>query len=141
MVLILYGMIKIEVGNKYTLKRSFSIEDVKSFAKISNDYNPIHLEEDYASKSIFKKRIVHGTLLIGVIGSILGTKLPGMGTIYLGHVIKFIKPVFIDDEILFEVEVISKREDKPIYTLSTICKNCKDEQVIKGEAVVLFDNH
>lgn len=127
-----------KVGDKASVSRKFSREDVLSFSGFSGDSNPIHFDEDYASKSIFKKCIVQGPMVSSLIGGILGSELPGNGTIYLSQFAKFLKPVYIDDEVTATVEVISVRKDKPIVTLRTWVSNSKDECVLDGEAVILF---
>ena len=127
----------IKVGDSASITKSFSDEDVRKFAEISGDKNPVHLDDEYAAQTQFKKRLVHGMLTAGLISAVLGTDLPGEGSIYLSQSINFQAPVFIGDTITATVTVIKIREGKPIITLETICKNQDDLVVIKGEAVLL----
>ncbi len=127
----------IKVGDSASLTKSFSDEDVRKFAEISGDKNPVHLDDEYAAQTQFKKRLVHGMLAASLISAILGTELPGEGSIYLGQSIKFRAPVYIGDTVTATVTVIKVREDKPIITLETVCKNQDDVVVIEGEAVLL----
>ena len=127
----------IKVGYSASITKSFSDEDVRKFAEISGDKNPVHLDDEYAAQTQFKKRLVHGMLTAGLISAVLGTELPGEGSIYLSQSINFQAPVFIGDTITATVTVIKIREGKPIITLETICKNQDDLVVIKGEAVLL----
>ncbi|MBT3187768.1 MAG: MaoC family dehydratase [Anaerolineae bacterium] len=127
----------IKVGDSASITKSFSDEDVRKFAEISGDKNPVHLDDEYAAQTQFKKRLVHGMLTAGLISAVLGTELPGEGSIYLSQSINFQAPVFIGDTITATVTVIKIREGKPIITLETICKNQDDLVVIKGEAVLL----
>ena len=127
----------IKVGDSASLTKSFSDADVRSFAEISGDKNPVHLDDDYAAQTQFKKRLVHGMLAAGLISAVLGTELPGEGCIYLSQSINFRAPVFIGDTVTATVTVIKVREDKPIVTLETVCKNQDDVVVIEGEAVLL----
>ena len=130
----------IKLGMTESIEKVFSEEDVESFAKLVNDYNPVHLDQDYASRTVFKSRIVHGILVVGLISAVIGTKLPGEGSIYLGQNLKFVKPVFIGDLIKAFIKVVGLREDKMIVTLETICVNSNNEPVIEGEAIVkLFE--
>ncbi|HIE24444.1 MAG TPA: MaoC family dehydratase [Anaerolineales bacterium] len=127
----------IKIGDSASIRKSFSDADVRKFAKISSDKNPIHLDEAYAEKTPFKRRLVHGMLTAGLISAVLGTELPGEGSIYLSQSLKFCAPVFIGDKITATVTVIKVREDKPIITLETVCKNQDEKVVLEGEAVLL----
>ncbi len=126
----------LQVGDSARLTRRFSELDVRNFADLSEDRNPLHLDEAYARTTVFGRRIVHGVLVSSMFSALLATTLPGRGTIYLKQSLSFQKPVYLDEEIIASVEVISIREDKPIVTLRTLCKNDKGEIVIDGEAVV-----
>ena len=127
----------LKIGDTASLTKTFTDEDVRAFAAISGDKNPVHLDEDYAAQTQFKKRIVHGMLTAGLISAILGTKLPGEGSIYLGQTINFRAPVFLDDTITATVTIIKLHERKPIVTLETVCRNQDDVVVLDGEAVLL----
>lgn len=127
----------LNIGDTASLSKTFTDEDVRAFAAISGDQNPVHLDEEYAAKTQFKKRIAHGMLTAGLISAILGTQLPGEGTIYLGQTINFKAPVYLDDTITATVTVVKMHERKPIVTLETVCKNQDDLVVLDGEAVVL----
>lgn len=119
------------VSKKFIIKE----EDVINFAKVSKDYNPIHLNEDYAKSSIFKKRIVHGMLLGGYISSIIANDYPGEGSIYLQQNLSFKNPCFINDEVEVIVELIERKENK--YRLSTIVKREDSVILIEGEAIII----
>ena len=127
----------IKVGDSASISKSFSDADVRSFAEISGDKNPVHLDDEYAAQTQFKKRLVHGMLAAGLISAVLGTELPGEGCIYLTQNINFRAPVFLGDTVTATVTVSKVREDKPIITLETVCKNQDDVVVIEGEAVLL----
>lgn len=125
------------VGDKASRTRTITDDDIKLFAQVSGDDNPVHLDEDYAADTQFGKRIAHGMLTVGMISAILGNDLPGHGTIYLGQEVKFRAPVFIGDTVTATVECIKYREDKRIATFSTTVTNQDGTTVIKGEAVVI----
>ena len=127
----------IKIGDSASLRKTFNDADVRNFAEIAGDTNPVHLDDEYAAQTQFKKRLVHGMLTAGLISAVLGTELPGEGSIYLSQSINFRAPVFIDDTITATVRVIKVHEDKPIITLETVCKNQDDVVVIEGEAVLL----
>ncbi|MBT3337347.1 MAG: MaoC family dehydratase [Anaerolineae bacterium] len=127
----------IKIGDNASMTKTFTDEDVRKFAAISGDSNPVHLDEDYAAQTQFKKRIAHGMLTAGLISAVLGTILPGEGSIYLGQTINFRAPVYLDDTITATVTIIKLHEKKPIVTLETVCKNQNDVVVLDGEAVLL----
>lgn len=126
----------LKVGDKVFLSKAFTEEEVIQFANISADKNPLHLDKDFGAASIFGQRIVHGMLVASLFSGLIGMKLPGPGSIYLGQSLNFKAPVAIDEEVTASVEVIHIREDKPIVTLRTVCINSEDVIVIEGEAVV-----
>lgn len=127
----------LKLGMKESISKVITEKNVNIFAEISSDTNPIHLDEEYASKTIFKKRIAHGILTTGLISAVLGTKLPGEGAIYLSQEIKFLAPVYLDDMITATVEVTELNEVKRKVTVSTICTNQEGKEVITGQAILL----
>lgn len=129
-------MSKFQVGQKASLEKVFTDEDVRTFAKISLDTNPVHLNEEYAQNTIFKGRIIHGFLSGSLISAIIGTILPGEGTIYLNQTMNFRKPVRVGEKIKATVEIVGIKEEKNILTLNTYCENDRGEMVIEGSAVV-----
>ncbi|MDO5714725.1 MAG: MaoC family dehydratase [Tissierellia bacterium] len=127
----------IKIGDTAEISKVVTDEDIRKFAEVSLDENPIHLNEEFAKNSMFKQRIAHGMLSAGLISAVIGTKLPGVNTIYMGQDLKFVAPVFIGDEVTAVVEVVDKRDDKHIVTLKTTVKNQDGKEVITGQAVVL----
>lgn len=125
-----------KVGDKVSVIKTFTQEDVQRFSELSLDANPIHLEPAYAEGTVFGRRIVHGMLVASLFSGLLGNELPGEGSIYLGQTLRFTAPVYPGDAITASVEVTHIREDKPIVTLSTICTNSEGTVVIEGEAVI-----
>lgn len=126
------------VGSRSSITRKFTRQDVLKFSGFSGDTNPIHFDEKYAATSIFGRCIVQGPMVSSLIGGILGSTLPGNGTIYLSQTSRFLKPVYVDDTITANVEVTKIRQDKPVITLRTWVVNEKDECVLEGEAVILL---
>ena len=127
-----------EIGQKVSIEKIFNEEEVLNFSKMSMDDNPIHFDKDYAQNSRFKQRIVQGPFVTSLIGGLLGSKLPGPGTIYINQNTKFLKPVFIGDKVTASIEIREIREDKPVIKLRTWVEKESGELVIDGEAVVLF---
>jgi acyl dehydratase len=126
---------------KTKVEKDFNItkEIVIAFSEISQDFNPIHLDENYASNTKFGKTIAHGMLCSSFFSGLIATELPGPGSIYLGQNLKFLFPVYIGDRLKVVIEVIDVRKDKPIFTLST--KGYVNEKiVIDGQAIVLKEN-
>lgn len=129
----------LKVGDKASQSKVFSEQEVLDFSTLTGDKNPIHFDKEYASKSRFAQRIVQGPMVISLVGGILGTQLPGPGTIYISQETSFKKPVFIDEKLCAWVEVIKIREDKPIVTLRTWVENGQGEVVVDGTAVILYN--
>jgi len=125
-----------KVGDGAELTKAFSEAEVQMFAAISMDRNPLHLDEEFAAKSVFGARVVHGVCVANLFSGILGGSLPGPGTIYLAQSLSFKGPVYIGEKVTARVEITGIREDKPIVTLSTRCTNEKGDLVVDGEAVV-----
>jgi acyl dehydratase len=109
-----------------------------SFAAVSGDYNPMHMDEGYSSRSIFRRRVAHGMLPGAYIGAILGTMLPGPGTVYLSQTLVFKAPVFINDTVTVRVEITGKDETSGKVYLRTTARGRGGIQVLDGEAVILF---
>ncbi|MFO8110411.1 MAG: MaoC family dehydratase [Thermoplasmata archaeon] len=129
----------LEIGDVGTYRRTVTDADLRLFAGATGDTNPYHFDDTYAANGRFKKRIAHGMLVTGYISTVLGTVLPGVGTIYMEQNLKFKKPVYIGDTITAVAEVLDIHEKKPIVTLRTDCINQDDETVVEGEAVVLIE--
>ena len=130
----------IRIGDAAEVSKTITDKDVRTFADLTGDHNPVHLDEEYASNTRFKRRVAHGMLTASLISSVLANKLPGEGTVYLSQSLKFVAPVYLGDTVMARVTVVSIREDKPVATLETICLNQHGETLVKGEAVVLFSN-
>ena len=126
----------LKVGDRASLSKVFTEEDVMQFANISADTNPIHLDERFAAASVFGQRIVHGMLTASLFSGLIGVELPGNGAIYLGQSLTFKAPVLIGEQVTASVEIVKVREDKPIVTLRTLCVNNEGQVVVEGEAVV-----
>ena len=128
-----------KIGDKATTTKAFSAQDVEQFAELSGDKNPIHLDEAYSATTIFKHRIVHGSLVSSLISSVLGNQLPGPGSIYMGQTLSFKRPVYLNDAITCTVEIFEINPDKKVYKLNTICTNAKGDVVVEGVAVIKHD--
>tara|TARA_R110001592_G_scaffold963_1_gene5591 strand:- start:16968 stop:17375 length:408 start_codon:yes stop_codon:yes gene_type:complete len=128
-----------KIGQQASITRSFSEQDVKNFARLSGDFNPIHIDPEFAKTTVFGQRIVHGMLVSSLFSNLLAEKVPGKGSIYLGQTFKFKKPVFFDQVVTAKVEVLNVREDKPIVTMSTVCTDEQGNELISGEAVLMFN--
>ncbi|HEY8173983.1 MAG TPA: MaoC family dehydratase [Dehalococcoidia bacterium] len=132
--------LSIKTGHKVSLTRTVTDEDVVMFAKVTGDDQPLHLDDAFAAKTRFKKRIAHGMLSAGFISAALGTKIaPGYLVVYLSQQLRFRLPVGIGDTITTTAEVTAVDEEKRILTVQTDCANQNGEVVVKGEATVLLD--
>jgi 3-hydroxybutyryl-CoA dehydratase len=124
----------VDVGFKTTHVKTITEADINRFAEVSGDFNPVHVDEKYAKKTLFGGRIAHGVLSLGLISAAVA-KLPGL-VIFLGATDKFLAPVRIGDTITATGEVIGVKKDKGIVTLKTACTNQKSEKLVEGEWTV-----
>jgi 3-hydroxybutyryl-CoA dehydratase len=127
----------LKVGDSAEASRTITDEDIRAFAELTGDRNPVHLDDEYAAGTRFGRRIAHGMLGASLISALLANELPGSGTVYLSQSLRFAAPVYPGDTVTARVEVSRVREDKPIVTLETVCRNQRGELLIEGEAVVL----
>jgi acyl dehydratase len=125
---------KITKGQKASRSITLTNEHVKAFAKLSGDYNPLHFQPDFAEKTPFKKLVVQGGLTTGLLHALVAMDMPGPGTVFLSQNWKFTAPVFIDDTITAEAEVMSVHESKPVVQLGIVIKRQDGEVVLEGEA-------
>lgn len=131
-----FSMKELFVGQSVEKEFLITEEIGRAFAKVSQDENPLHLQEDYAKKTPFGRRIAHGMLLGSYISAMLGMELPGEGTIYMKQELTFLKPVYYGDTIRVKIEVTKLEPEKKRAVLSTSCYNQKSKQVLAGSALV-----
>jgi 3-hydroxybutyryl-CoA dehydratase len=127
----------IQIGDTAVFSKTISEFDIYQFAGLTGDFNPMHIDHEFAKQTIFKERIAHGLLTGSFISTVLGMKLPGPNSIYLSQNFKFTAPVKIGDTIKVIVEVVEKRDDKKIIQLKTQVWNQRQEMVLDGEAAVM----
>ena len=126
---------QLAVGQTASLGKTVTEADILMYAAVSLDTNPVHVNEEAGKESIFGGRIAHGMLSAGLISAVLGTKLPGPGTIYLGQTLRFKAPVKIGDTVTATVEITALDPAKKRATLKTVC-TVAGKTVIEGEAQV-----
>lgn len=127
---------ELKVGDTASITRLFTDEDVRLYADLSTDHNPVHLDEDFAKQTQFGQRIVHGMLVSSLFSALLGEHLPGHGTIYMSQNIQFKAPVYLNMPVIATVEIVNIREGKPIVTLQTTCVDESGKLLVTGEAVM-----
>ena len=127
---------EIKVGDSAKFSKTISESDVYLFAGVTGDFNPAHVDEEYAKNTYFKKRIAHGMLTASFISTVIGTTLPGPGTIYLQQAVNFLAPVHIGDTITACAEISEIDLDKKKVRLRTFCTNQEGKTVVDGEALV-----
>jgi 3-hydroxybutyryl-CoA dehydratase len=129
---------ELKVGQSAESAKTVSNEDVVLFAQITGDFNPVHMDEAAAAKSLFGERIAHGMLTAGLISAAIASRLPGPGSVYLGQTLRFTAPVRIGDTVTTRVEVTELNLPKRRVKLSTVCRNQKGDVVVDGEATVFL---
>ena len=126
----------LSVGQSAELTMTVSEQGIESFADVTGDVNPVHLDEAYAATTPFKTRIAHGMLSAGYISAVIGTKLPGPGAIYVGQTLRFKRPVKIGDEVTARCTITEIDQEKARIVLETVC-TVADKPVVEGEAIIM----
>jgi 3-hydroxybutyryl-CoA dehydratase len=126
----------LSVGQSAELTKTVTEKDIASFAEVTGDVNPVHLDEAYAATTPFKTRIAHGMLSAGYISAVIGTKLPGPGAIYVGQALRFKRPVKIGDVVTAQATITEIDQEKARIVLETVC-TVADKPVVEGEATIM----
>jgi 3-hydroxybutyryl-CoA dehydratase len=127
---------ELKVGDSAEQSKTVSETDIYLFAGITGDFNPAHVDEEYARRTFFGTRIAHGLLTAGFISAVLGCRLPGPGAVYMRQELSFLGPVRIGDTITARVEVLEIDREKGRARLLTTCDNQEGKRVLTGEALV-----
>jgi acyl dehydratase len=127
---------RLRPGAAARLEHRFTADDIAAFVRLSGDDNPIHLQAAAARAAGFEREVVHGVLVLSLISRILGTDLPGPGTILLGQEIRYVYPVYVGDLVTASVEILTVRDDKPIIGLRTWVET--DRLALDGQATILY---
>lgn len=130
-----YFIEDLELGMEASHEKTVSEDDINSFADVSGDYNPVHMDEAYAAGTFFKSRIAHGMLTASFISTVLGTRLPGPGCIYLSQNLRFLAPVRIGDTVKALARVASLDMAKRRAQFACHCE-VDGKIVVEGEATV-----
>lgn len=125
------------IGQKATCSKTITESDIVLYAGISGDFNPVHMDKEYAKNTRFNQRIAHGLLTSSLLSQLLGMHLPGKGSVYMEQTIRFTSPVFIGDTITATATVQEFLEEKRIIKLLTECHNQNDVLVLTGSAVMM----
>ena len=126
---------ELKIGDKGEVTKTITEEDINKFVEISGDDNPIHVDIEFAKNTPFKERIVHGMLVSSLISAVVGTKMPGPGSIWLDQTLRFLRPVKINDEITATSEILIKIEERRQVIVRTTCTNQRGEVVIEGQGI------
>ena len=127
---------KWNIGDKEILKHTIKEKDVEDFAKLTGDNNPLHMDDDFTSKTRFGKRVVHGMLSASFISTIIGTKIPGKGALWLSQSLNFLEPARIGDEITIFASIVGKSESQKVLSLDIEILNQYKSKIITGPSKV-----
>lgn len=130
-----------KLGDQFKETRQITFDDVKQFAEVVGDKNPIHLDKEFAEASSFKGRIVHGAFLFGFISKILGVDFPGAGSIYLSQEIKFFRPVYVNSSIEIILEIVEIDTEKKRFKINTNINNTEGKPCVKGQALIWYPDN
>lgn len=128
---------EISLGEKAYFSKTMSETDIYQFSAVTGDFNPAHVNEVYAENTFFKKRIAHGMLTLSLVSNILGTQLPGPGTIFVSESVQFKAPVYINDTIEAVVEITEKQPEKNRVFFEAYCINQNDQVVLTAQGEVM----
>lgn len=131
-----YYFEELSVGQSAIFSKTVTEADIAAFAGVSGDFNPVHVNEEFASQTMFKGRIAHGMLSAAFISTVFGMKLPGPGCIYVSQLLKFKAPVKIGDTVTARVEVTTLVPEKKFVTFKTTC-TVGEKVVLDGEATLM----
>ncbi len=132
-----YRFEELHVGMTAETSRTVTDSDILMFAGVSGDMNPVHMDDEFAATTMFKGRIAHGFLTVSFVSSVLGTKMPGPGAVYVSQTVRFLSPVRPGDTVVSRATVIGLLPEKRRVTLDTRCI-VRDKVVLEGEAVVFI---
>jgi len=133
-----YSFGEIKVGLTHNFEVSIDEELMEKFANISGDFNPLHMDEQYAKETKFGKRVVHGMLLASFFSRLIGMYLPGKNALYFSQNLNFVRPCFVGDKITVQGEIIDKSEATKIIKLKTSIKNQEGKSLVDGTSQVMI---
>ncbi|MBC7429259.1 MAG: MaoC family dehydratase [Bacteriovorax sp.] len=125
-----------KTGDIYTEKLTITASHIQKFAEFSGDFNPVHFDDEAARVQGFKGRIAHGMVAASHFSKIFANEFPGAGTIYLNQTFTFLAPVYVDDILTYKLEVVSQKEDKPIFNVNTEAFGEDGKLKISGIAII-----
>ncbi len=128
---------ELQVGDKAYFSKTLSETDIYQFAAVTGDFNPAHVNEVYSQNTFFKKRIAHGMLTLSLVSNILGTQMPGPGTIFVSEAVQFKAPVYINDTIEAVVEIRDINREKNRVTFEAYCMNQHETVVLRAQGEVM----
>jgi 3-hydroxybutyryl-CoA dehydratase len=128
----------LKLGDKFINQRLVTDELIRKFAELSGDFNPIHLDDEFAAQTRFRKRIAHGMLSGAFISAVLGNEFKNIKIVYLSQTMNFVAPVFIGDTVTTTATITNIRSDKNIVTCQTICTNQLGHNLVLGEAKIMI---
>lgn len=126
---------EMKAGDRIEVKYQITEDDVQAFACLSGDWNPVHFDEDYASGSIFKKKIAHGLISIAKFSGIFGMDLPGLGTVWEAQEVKFLAPAYLNETYTAVAQVQSIERRRVVF--STWVEDEQGKRIVEGKGTVI----
>ena len=124
----------LSVGQTAQLSKTITEDDIERFVKITGDVNPLHIDEQFAKRTFFKKRVVHGMLTASLFSTLVGMYLPGIGAIYRSQTLEFLRPVYVGDTVTASLEITKIDPEKEIIEIDAFIRNQEGAMVVKGKA-------
>lgn len=130
------SIVDLKIGETASFSKTISESDIYLFAGVTGDLNPMHVDEVYAQGTFFKARIAHGLLVAGLMSAVIGTRLPGPGTVYIKQELSFLAPARIGDTVTAYAEVVEIDAERNRVRLRTLCRNQDGKVLVDGQATV-----
>ncbi|ANQ48763.1 MaoC family dehydratase [Flammeovirga yaeyamensis] len=127
----------LEIGQSYQVNFKFTQEEVNAFAQLTGDTNPIHIDEEFAAQTPFKKPIIHGFLSASIFSRVLGTEFPGNGSVYLSQTMDFLRPMFVEETYSAEFEISEIDSRRKTAVITTVIKSEANKVTVKGSAKIM----
>ena len=132
-----FNFMNLNIGDSCSVTKKITIDLILNFANISGDFNPVHIDPEYAKNTIFKQPIAHGLISASLFSGVFGTKIPGENSLYISQNLKFRNPVFVNDEVEAIVTITKIDKRRNWFYFDTICKNLTTKKIIiTGEAII-----
>lgn len=129
-----FGPLKLRVRQSARMTKTVTDADLRLYAEITGDYNPLHFSDDFAARTRFRRRVAQGGIAAGLLNALVAMELPGPGTVFMSQSVNYRRPVYVGDTLTASVEVLALKPDKPVCHLTFAVINQDNQVVLDAEA-------